>query len=144
MTKPLVGHQLDDQQGKRGRRRRVPVVVDRTSVGRVLPRAGRSGLAAAPGSVVCRARSGATSRISSRQICGEPFLVVLIIFAVTRHIWSTRRCPRRCYGGSKGSPVRSRMGRGRGCRSVDRGRKVDTEAEVGDKAVTQVLGREII
>jgi hypothetical protein len=52
MTKPLVGHQLDGQQGQaRRRRRRVPIVLHRISVGPVLPRTGSSGLRRPPGSL---------------------------------------------------------------------------------------------
>jgi hypothetical protein len=85
MTKPLVEHQLDRQEGKRGAGG-VSIVVDPISVGRVLPRAGSSGLSGAAGArSSAGARKAAANTISSGCISGEPFLVVLIIFVVT--IW---------------------------------------------------------
>ena len=63
---------------------RVSIVVDRVSVGAVLPAPGSSGLS---GRRRVRssagARRAAASTISSGCIWGEPFLVVLIIFVVT-------------------------------------------------------------
>jgi len=58
MTKPQVGHQLDGQEDKRGAEGRVPVVVDRISVGPVLARTGSSGLAAAAGLGLLAGREG--------------------------------------------------------------------------------------
>jgi hypothetical protein len=55
----------------RRRRRRVPIVVDRISVGSVLPRAGGSGVAGV-GWVFCRGVEGGGA-ISCGCIWGEPF-----------------------------------------------------------------------
>jgi hypothetical protein len=69
---PLVGHQLDGQQGKRDARRRIPTVLDRISVGPVLPRRRQLRLPGAAGLGLLSGANGGRGTISSGRISGEP------------------------------------------------------------------------
>ena len=149
LTKQLVGHELDGQEGKRGAGGGEYIVVNPISVGPVLPRTGSSGLPGAAGLGLLPGREGRRRAHQQWLHLGRTFPRCVDhlrdddgeLLAVTQTRFVNEEVSASLPALSYAVPAVSLSG----CRAVDQGPgKVDTDAEVGDKAVTEVLGGEII